>query len=218
MSSVLVSNGVYLTPTQETLELTVKFPGTSSISALEALINFMETGELQPTIDNIEKLLLVTLSFLWEREAALKILVDFFYDDMSKRYPGQIDRSLLLMYCRIWTTVECSAYVIGFKILRHIMIGVNDRGQEKGQYCFLMNITIFIAAGFQSIMFDKFVLDLPVEYIRCLLDADLLNLSEEDVLKTIKMWINHDFEARRIHFPDLIRSMRFDKDMKVFMI
>lgn len=78
-----------------------------------------------------------------------------------------------------------------------------------------MTLAIFIAASFQSIMFDKFILNMSFHEIDWILDLDMLNICEEEVLKTIKMWINYDYDVRKQHFPDLIERMRYDPNIKV---
>lgn len=216
--SVLVSNGMKIEPDIKSSLLIVKYPGPPSIAALEELIKFMETGEFQPTMDNIEHLIYVTVSFEWEMESALKILLDFLHGNLAKRNPGQTDRKIILMFVRFWKDFEYCVNRIGYKSPLHRMIPVNALGQENEPFKIVLSPPRFIYAGFQSIMFEKCVLDLGVNYMRWILDAQILNITEEDVLKTIKMWINHDYDARKQHFPDLIRCMRYDENMRIDFI
>lgn len=72
-----------------------------------------------------------------------------------------------------------------------------------------------ISCNFQEIMYEKSVLDMSLENMCAVLTCWALNITEEDVVRSIKMWINHDYRRRQRHFDQMITCMRYDPDTKV---
>lgn len=64
-------------------------------------------------------------------------------------------------------------------------------------------------------MTHKNLYQLDLDCLMDILNSNHLNVSEMDVLKTIKMWINHDFETREKYFSKLLECVYYDDSLKV---
>lgn len=168
----------------------------------------MWTDTLSPTMDRVEQLILAA-DYL-QMKAALKLLVEFIYQDMAKQDPSKIKRQVLLMYLRLIRIIK--DHPIKGEPINYI--GVTKDKKER-TWNVAPDVDTIIAMGFKSVMFEKSVLELSFIDLEEILDSHALNIQEEDVARTIKMWINYKFDERKGHFPELIRCMRYDKDMEV---
>lgn len=187
----------------------VKFdPNIIAYSALSDLVDYMWTDTLTPTMDRVEQLILAA-DYL-QMKAALKLLVEFLYQDMAKQDPSKMKRQVLLMYLRLIRIIK--DHPIKVEAINYI--GVTKDKKER-TWSKAPDVDTIIAMGFKSVMFEKSVLELSFIDLEEILDSHALNISEKDVVRTIKMWINYKFDERKGHFPELIRCMRYDKDMEV---
>lgn len=77
-------------------------------------------------------------------------------------------------------------------------------------------IGLVLSYHFQRIWNEVEVLRLDFNHILELLNSDFLMISEEDVLRTVKMWVNFDLADRRRYFKQLLRCVR--PDLSVIII
>lgn len=74
----------------------------------------------------------------------------------------------------------------------------------------------FILKNFQDLVYDVSFLKIDFETISWIVESDeLATASEMEVYRAIKMWINHDYVARKKHFLDLLGCVRYDDRMTV---
>lgn len=184
-----------------------------SFVVLEKIVNFMVNGEINPTMDSLEQLFYAT-AFL-EMEDATKVLYDYLIHHLAAEDPAEIDKITLLMCLRIHNFVYSyeKRKKFGHNSGQHIMLLNSSR--RVRHYSGPINTQFLIVIYFKRIMFDKAVLNLNTAALHSILNSTGLNISETEVLIVIKMWINHDFAARKYHFHRLLGCVRFDESIKV---
>lgn len=191
----------------------IKFdPKIIPLPTLNLLVKYMQTDELKPTLDNIESLFHAA-DYL-HMDMCLEVLMRFLHDDMATQQPGKMKRSIILIYVRLLPIICRYKKDIGFECAKIKLVPVLNGADQSYWDCSVYAYG-YIAMRFKSVMYEKCVLELPYDCIKGILDINILNIPEEDVARTVKMWINYDFDARQQHFPTLIRCMRFDKTMDV---
>lgn len=177
-----------------------------SFDALEMIAHFIELGEITPTFDNMEEIFRAA-DYL-QMEPLLKMLYDHLVTEMKKLPPksNQTARSTLRKFLRI------------HQIVRQF-ITRNDIKEPPYSYSYgKLSIEMFLALNFELINFEVEVLEFPLEIIQEFLSSNILSITERDVLKTIKMWINHDLATRKQYFTKLLNCVRYNSSMKVSII
>lgn len=168
----------------------------------------MEKAYLEPTMDNVEELIFAA-DYL-EMNSALQILLVYLSKDLSNQDPKTMKRQVLLMYLRLMRIIGDKEPKVGLKKYTAV---TKEYKKVTWQVCpSAINI---IAMKFKSVMYEKSVLDLDYIDLYDILSCNGLNIQEEDVARTIKMWVNYKYSDRKKDFASLIRCMRFDKDMEV---
>lgn len=183
-------------------------PAIISFANVKLLVQYMQTNTLNPTMNNIEQLIFAA-DYL-QMDAALEILMKFLHDDMAKRVPGNIDKGIILMYMRLLDIIERYIEQTGYEETELRMKAVGGIG-----WIVPISASVYIGLCFKSVMYDQQVLEMSYGCLEYVLSSHILGISEEDVARTIKMWCNHDLATRKRLFPELIRCVRFDPNMKV---
>lgn len=74
----------------------------------------------------------------------------------------------------------------------------------------------FILKNFSELIFDIAFLKLDFETISWIIESDeLTTVSEMEVYRAIRIWINHDHVAREKHFLELLCCVRYSEEMPV---
>lgn len=185
----------------------------ANFNVLELLVGFMQSSVLVPTESSIENLC-YGADFL-EMNSALVVLFQFLIDQMPTKKSWEMDRKQVLMYLRLLNVIS-----------KHLQLFPTDPRRIPLSYCqgpdkivktlnFLRKPQFFISYHFKSIMYERSLMELQFRSLYNLLLWDSLRIPEEDVVRTIKMWINYNFEDRINRYRFLLRAVRFDPEMKV---
>lgn len=182
-----------------------------SFEALQMLVKFLETGDLKSTPNNFEQLLLAA-DYL-QIDSAMTHLVEYLQNNLKSQMFAmrKITKKQLIEYLRMFPTVRRYEIKHNFKHQQVLLACDNDRRKRSNSVC----IGFLLAHHFKRIMYVKEVMNLDRDRIYELLSSDQLRISEEDVLKTIKMWINFGLEERREHFRGLLSCVRPDPSLSV---
>lgn len=181
----------------------VKFdPEIVSFDSMQLLVQFMKNKALKVTLDNVEGLFFAADYFGMDN--ALKILMGFLRDTMGQNNALLIDKHIVLFYLRIFDITERFAK----------MTKIQWKPWHSNSKIFKCP-AIYIAFNFNLIMNERDLLNLGHESLKSILDNHWLKISEADVCRTVKMWVNFDIEARRKHFPTLIQCMRYSNKITV---
>lgn len=182
-----------------------------SFEALKLLIKFMDTGDLQATRDNAQSLI-IAADYL-QFEEALRKAVSFLYDDLSdamKMDMESIPKHVLIAYMRIYGIVQRFEVRTNFEVVK-----VEVRTEKGAKLVVPVHLTFILAHHIKRIMSHWLFLELHSSLLRELLGSDYLCLSEEQVLRTITMWVNHNQKGRLVHMMDLLFCVRIDETMTV---
>lgn len=180
-----------------------------SFGALQALIVYLETGKLEPKLDDLE-LLFIAADYL-QIDSATALLVVYLHEVV----PSQLNvirkftKELLLMYLRIYPLVY--RYEIKHNY-QHITIQDKFHAKEISES---ICIRFVLAQHFDRIMNEIEILDLDRDCIYELLTSDYLLITERDVLRTIKLWVNYDLNERRKYFCGLTKCIRPEPNLTV---
>lgn len=189
-------------------------PKIITFEVLDKLVKFMESDVFKPTMDDVE-LLFYSADYL-QIESAIKILVEFLHVEAGKQMKNleATPKEYLLVYLRLYPTLRSyelkENYDHTTQDISHFI--QNFRGSNVLRpVC----IRFLIAANFKKVINELPVLELSEENLFEILSSDDLRVSEEDVLRTCKMWTYYDMSERRDAFPRLVRCIRADKTMTV---
>lgn len=159
--------------------------------------------------------LIKTADFL-KNDAALYYLSTYLKVNLPKNGPKYVDRQQVLLYLRLYNILLRTGFLSMIKSDRTgLMHCCQTHATVRNALTYDITPQLFISYHFKSIMYEREVLELSYESIYTLLVGDYLRISEEDVVRTIKMWINYDYTKRRRYYGVLLRCVRFDAKIKV---
>lgn len=167
-----------------------------------------EAVGLKPSLDNLEHLFYAA-DYL-KMDSALKILYNYLHEQLlAKEDPTNISKANLLMYLRIFNIVH--NYQTDHDIepsSQELLILDKSRGCQ-------ISLVFFLAIHFERVMLDKAVLQLEPENLYDILVSNVLNLPGRDVMRTIKSWVNHDYEKRKESFESLLECVYYSNELMV---
>ena len=183
-----------------------------SFKVLEMLVVFMESKALKPTESTIEQLF-VAADYL-QISSALRVLSDYLYSDLGTKKLDDIRKATIHMLLRLIDILHRYAksnnYVYGTRTVTYY----NQNSRPQAIKC-TNEVNLYLAYHFKTIMYDHGLLKLDIDAFEKILKSDFLRLSEEEVVRIIKIWTNFDFVNRKEHFGMLIKCVRFDETMTV---
>lgn len=183
-----------------------------SFKILEMLVVFMESKALKPTEATVEQLF-VAADYL-QISSALRVLCDYLYGDLGTRKLDDIRKGAVHMLLRLIDILSRFAKGSGYTYSTRTVTYINNHSRPQAIKC-TNEVNLYIAYHFKTVMYDHGLLKLDFETFEKILRSDFLRLSEEEVVRIIKIWTNFDFETRRPHFGALIKCVRFDEAMTV---
>lgn len=183
-----------------------------SFKVLEMLVVFMESKSLKPTEATIEQLF-VAADYL-QIGSALRVLTDYLYVDLGGKRLDEMRRGSVHMLLRLIDILTRYAKSSGYSYGIRTVTYYPSNSRPAPIKC-TNEAVLYIAYHFKTIMYDHGLLKLDYEVFEKILKSDFLRLSEEEVVRIIKIWINHDYEQRKDHFGPLIKCVRFDEAMTV---
>lgn len=195
--------------TRETISLG---GGVLSFEILEILVVFMEARTLKPTEANIEQLF-VAADYL-QITSALRVLSDYLFSDLGSKKIDDIKRSVVYMLLRLIDILTRFIKATGYSLTMRTVVYYRNATRSAPFKC-PNDALLYLAHHFKTIMYNHDLLKLDYDLFEKILKSDYLRLAEEEVVRMIKIWINHDYEERRKHFGALIRCVRFDENMTV---
>lgn len=187
-----------------------------SYKTLDILVVFMETKYLKPTENTIEQLF-VAADYL-QMNSALRVLCDYLYSDLGTKKLDYIPKGTVHMLLRLYDILNRFAKLTGYTYSTRTVTYVNSSTQRPQPIKCTNEVLLYVAYHFRTIMYDHELLKLDVDTFEKVLKSDFLRLSEEEVVRIIKIWINFEFQDRRKHFGTLIKCVRFDEAMTVDFI
>lgn len=200
----------------ESISPTVTLSGdVVSFRILEMLVVFMESKALKPTEATVEQLF-VAADYL-QINSALRALSDYLYADLGTRKLDDVRKATIHMLLRLVDILGRFARSSGYTYGTRTVIYINNHARPQAIKC-TNEVNLYIAYHFKTVMYDHGLLKLDQETFEKILRSDFLRLSEEEVVRIIKIWTNFDFENRRQHFGSLIKCVRFDETMTVDFI
>lgn len=182
-----------------------------NFNVLEKLVVFMESKALKPTDATLEQLF-VAADYL-QISSALRVLSDHLYTDLGSKRLDDVRRSCVHRLLRLIDILTRFAKSSGYSHLtRTVMYPTNSRPSPIK--C-SNDAVLYIAYHFKTIMFDHALLKLDYSVFERIVKSDFLRITEEEVVRSIKIWINHDYQERKKYFGPLIKCVRFDDTMSV---
>lgn len=177
---------------------------------LVVLVEFLESGQLNPEMDTLEQLLYAT-DYL-KMDTATQILYDYLHAHLATQAPNKVSKATLLMYLRIFKIVN------DFKNKHKLEPAFQDLslGSDKTVHRCQVSLLFYLPIHFERVMLDRTVLNLDLDSLYDLLSCNVLNLYGKDVLRTIKAWVNHDFEGRKQHFSTLLECVYYSENVVVW--
>lgn len=156
----------------------------------------MDSGELTTTLNDVEQMILAA-DYL-QMDSAMELLYPQLFEIHSFHRRDWTPKRTILMWLRLYNIIR--EHAIKMKI-------------ERNRYhCFVHST----AEQFRRVLHEVDVIRLLNEdRIFELLKSCYLNISEEDVLKTIKVWISYDYDARRPSFQKLLHCIRPLESLRV---
>lgn len=171
--------------------------------ALDALIKFLDSNNLKIDNSNVEEL--VIASDYLQIDSALDLLIKYLHNQiMNLRWSDKFNtmrKSTILLYLRLYSIIRRHEIATGY------IYPIFDNNT-------LVNV---MANKLNMVLHEINLYQLDEERLHELLVCDYLQLTEETVLKTIKLWINFDLEARKGSFERLVRCVRPDETITVLV-
>lgn len=191
-------------------------PKIVAFDVLDKLVKYMETGTLKPTMDDAEQLFYAA-DYL-QIEGAMGALVEFLHSEASRQMKDleNTPKEYILLYLRIYS--QFRRYETNNKHVEHAMLDIGNMikgNRAPSNVIRPVCIKFLIAVHFKKVINELPILEMEEDHLFELLSSDDLRISEEDVLRTIKMWCFYNLEARRESFPKMVRCLRVDKSMTV---
>lgn len=186
-----------------------------SFQVLEMLVVFMESQALRPTEATVEQLF-VAADYL-QISSALRVLCDYLYADLAAKKLDDIRKGTVHMLLRLLDILSRFARASGYTYGTRTVTYINNHARPQAIKC-TNEANLYLAYHFKTVMYDHGLLKLDIDSFEKVLRSDFLRLSEEEVVRIIKIWTNHAFDERRQHFGTLIKCVRFDETMKVDFI
>lgn len=180
-----------------------------SFAALETLVQSMDSGKLTPTMDDVESLIYAA-DYLQIHSAIIN-LFDFIENQIVDQWQSfeTMDKPFLILCLRLFPVKRANEKRSSCKF------AVKSLPFADGIRRLHMEIPFVLVHHFKRIMNEPMVLKLEESLLRELLLSDYLLISEEEVLRTIKVWVYYDFPARRDAFRRLVRCLRPDDTLTV---
>lgn len=186
-----------------------------SFRILEMLVVFMESKSLKPTEATIEQLI-VAADYL-QIGSALRFLSDYLYTDLGSKKMDDIRKGAIHMLLRLIDILCRHAKASGYTHCTRTVTYYNNNSRPQAIKC-TNEVNLYLAYHFKTVMYDHGLLKLDIDTFEKILKSDFLRLSEEEVVRIIKIWTNFDFENRKQHYGALIKCVRFDETMTVDFI
>lgn len=166
--------------------------------ALENLVQYCcESRALYPKPEDIEQMI-VAADYL-QMENAMKALCERFSYTVPSRQAGygdQLPKATIHMWLRLYNII----------------------GKQKGFDETKMNwFGERMARQLKRVLHEVHFFKLDEDRLYYLMSSSHLRLTEEEVLKTIKAWINYDYEGRKTSFGRLARCVRPHPDLTVWI-
>lgn len=131
-------------------------------------------------------------------------------------HPEDMDRRQVMLFLRLLNVLTRHWHLHSVEWdSTGTMICCEKHEKLTGPMTYEKTPQFYICYHFKSIMYEHALVTLTYRSIYALLLSDDLRISEEDVVRTIKMWINFDYKARIQHYSFLLKCVRFDPEMKV---
>lgn len=206
-SRTLKANRLLLAEYSEYFKGSHSFEGNSftfdsnivAFSALEILVEFIESGKIEPTMENVEQLI-QTADYL-QINSALAELASFLHKDLKT--PRTVSKPRLLLYLRLYANI------------RRQEVDPNYIGNLSEGGLGVHNVKSVLGINIRNVLNDITVLELDQFHFEDLLASDSLRLTEADVLGLVKRWIYHDYEKRNQSWEKLLPCVRVDNVLTV---
>lgn len=214
--TVLAKHSKYFQGTITFAEGEVTFdPKIVAFDVLDKLVKYMETGTFKPTMDDAEQLFYAA-DYL-QVEGALSALVEFLHTEANRQMKDleNTPKEYILIYLRLYSQFRRYETKENFE---HATLDIGNmiKGNRTSTNVIRpVCIKFLIAVHFKKVINELPILEMEEDHLFELLSSDDLRISEEDVLRTIKMWCFYNLEARRDSFPKMVRCLRVDKSMTV---
>lgn len=169
-----------------------------------------------PSLDDLE-LLFIAADYL-QIDSATALLVVYLHDVVASHMGAtrKLTKELLLMYLRIYPLVYRYEIKHNYK---HKMMEIDILKEFPAPIEQFLHIPVCIrlvlTQHFYRIMNEIEILDLDRDCIYELLTSDYLLITERDVLRTIKLWVNYDLNERRKYFCGLTKCIRPEPNLTV---
>lgn len=183
-----------------------------SFKVLEMLVVFMESKSLKPTEATIEQL--IVASDYLQIGSALRVLSDYLYTDLGTKKMDDIRKGTVHMLLRLIDILTRHAKASGYTHSTRTVIYYNNNARPQAIKC-TNEVLLYLAYHFKTVMYDHGLLKLDIDTFEKILKSDFLRLSEEEVVRIIKIWTNFDFNNRKQYYGSLIKCVRFDETMTV---
>lgn len=187
-----------------------------SFGALQMLVEYFKTGKLEPKLPDLELLLIAADSL--QTDWAMAHLFKYLHEVVASQISDmrKLTKELLLTYLRMYPLVYRyeKKYKFQHKIIK-MPIPKEDASLPQAYLNIPVCITFVLAHHFERIMNEPQILDLERDRIYEILSSDHLHISERDVLRTIKLWVNYKLKRRKKHFVGLTKCIRPDPNLPV---
>lgn len=211
-------------PTEISPSITFPTREIPSFNILKQIVKLMTgkaTTAVAATEDSLEELI-NTADFL-QIDSVLRALLEYLRRRLPSVFPDEINRQQVHLYLRLLNVIMKHCHLLSVELDRKGTIHCCAKhgnsggagGVDAGRLTYDISPQFFILYHFKSIMYERALVELNYRSIYSLLLSDHLRISEEDVVRTIKMWINHEYKSRIQHYSFLLRLVRFDPEMKV---
>lgn len=177
-----------------------------SFAALKKIIAYLVSADLNPTIEDFDKLWLAA-DYL-QIDAALELLFQFLYKDleMEMKCLSDTPKAKLLVYLRSYAFTR--RYEIKTNYEYKKMTLNYTQYKETYEHSAPIFIGVILSYHFQRIWNEPEVVNLDLQWLREIIVSNYLLISEEEVLRTVKMWVNYDLNTRKKSFQTLLKCVR----------
>lgn len=184
---------------------------TVSYEALGTLIKFMDSGKLKPTKVDVEQLV-VAADYL-QIDAAMILLLEYLYDLLGGTLASMdnLPKDILLVCLRLYSIVRQFEIKHKYQHKKYTIPEDRKTTSTPKSVC----IEFVLAHHLGRLLNEVPLLHLDEERLYEILISDDLRISEVDVLRVVKVWVNYEYASRQKHFVDLIRCVRPDVNMTV---